>query len=193
MRALKLIHEPWAAAAREPISATTIATAAIIASTAASAATAVYSGVQAAQQQNFQHDMAMRNADIQKAQSEAAADTARRKAERKLGQIGGAYVKAGIDPSVGSPVDVLADSAGEAALDVANIRYGGKMGVDQSYLQAAIAKSNARDAMTSGFIGAGTSLLTGATKLYSGMGSSIPVGGTPRSGGFNPDTFSAGF
>lgn len=152
-----------------------IAAAAAIASVAIAAGTAVVSGVQASQQAEFQSDLAAQNADIQKKQSEVAAQDASRKAERRLGMIGGAYRKAGIDASVGSPVDVLADSAGEAALDIANIRYGGQIGAHQSYLQSSVARANARDALTAGYIGAGTSLITGGAKYYAGRGNGQPV------------------
>lgn len=143
-----------------------IAAVAAIASVAVAAGSAIATGVAASKQQEFQADVANMNADLQTKAANAEAERVKIAGERRLAMIGGTYRKAGIDPSVGSPVDVLAESAGNLELDVAMVKYAGKIGALQSNLQGTVARKNASDALTAGYIGAGTQLLTAGTRLY---------------------------
>ena len=86
-----------------------------------------------------------------------------RSSDRQLASMRGQYLSSGIALS-GSAIDVLQDSATEASLDEQAIRYGSQVDSDNYRFQAGLARSNAKSAMTGGYLGA---LASGVNSLSS--------------------------
>ncbi len=84
-----------------------------------------------------------------------------RQNDRQLASMRGQYLSSGIALS-GSALDTLEDSATQASLDEQAIRYGAQVQSDNYRFQAGLARSNARSAMTGGYLGA---LATGVNTL----------------------------
>lgn len=86
-----------------------------------------------------------------------------RSSDRQLASMRGQYLSSGIALS-GSAIDVLQDSATEASLDEQAIRYGAQVQSDNYRFQSGLARSNAKSAMTGGYMGA---LATGVNAFSS--------------------------
>lgn len=86
-----------------------------------------------------------------------------RSSDRQLASMRGQYLSSGIALS-GSAIDVLQDSATEASLDEQAIRYGAQVQSDNYRFQSGLARSNAKSAMTGGYLGA---LATGVNAFSS--------------------------
>lgn len=73
--------------------------------------------------------------------------------DRQLAAIRGQYLAGGVGLS-GSAAELLQESATEASLDEQAIRYGAKVQSDNYRFQSSLASSNAKSAMTGGYLGA---------------------------------------
>lgn len=87
----------------------------------------------------------------------------RENAQRLMARQRAGYLSSGLALE-GTPTAVIADTASEAALDIAAIQYGGQVRGSNLRTQAQIDRANASAARTAGFIGAGSSLLSGIAK-----------------------------
>jgi hypothetical protein len=135
-----------------------------LASTAVSAASSIAQGNAAKSAANYNAAVARQNADI--ARANAAADAAKQERQGRLlaGRQRAAIGASGITAE-GSPLEVMADSALESELDALTTRYRGELQA-RSYGQDATLQGMRGDAaQQAGYIGAGTSLLLGASKL----------------------------
>lgn len=132
----------------------------------ATAAATAYSGYSAYQTQQANAKIADQFAEQQRQAAALDAQKQKEESERQLARARGTYIKAGLDTSVGSPVDVLAESAANAAFDNALIRWGGERGANQAEGQAAMARWSGNQSLVGGIVGAGTSLLTAGSKYY---------------------------
>jgi hypothetical protein len=94
------------------------------------------------------------------ARQEAASREAaqRAQAQRQLGTIRAGVAKSGARME-GTPLAVLSESAANAEIDALNTRYSGQR-------EGALYDSRARNARTAGYLRAGTSLLTGASRYF---------------------------
>ena len=108
------------------------------------------------------------NAAAQLNQSEAEVQRTQQQTRRRVASGFNTAGASGVDPSFGSPLDVMGDVAAEGALDAAIQRWKGKAAADGQLAQAgnfdrAAANDSAAagQAGTAGFIRAGTSLLGG--------------------------------
>lgn len=110
---------------------------------------AIQGGKADASANQFNADAARREA----ASREAAQRTA---AQRQLGSIRAGVSKSGATME-GTPLMVLSESAANAEIDALNTRYSGER-------EGALYDSRARNARTAGYMRAGTSLLTGASR-----------------------------
>ncbi|MBT9138744.1 MAG: hypothetical protein DDT31_01319 [Syntrophomonadaceae bacterium] len=117
---------------------------------------------------NQNAELAIAQMDIAKKQKEIMAARHRRGVEKTLGAQRAAWSKAGVDMA-GTPLLVAAETEFEADLDAMAIRYAATVEQGQLLAQAAGQRQEAtlqrmagRAAKTAGYIGAGTSLLTGA-------------------------------
>jgi parvulin-like peptidyl-prolyl isomerase len=144
-----------------------------VAGLAMNAVGAISQGMAASKAADYNAAINARNAQIAQQQAQADAEAQQRQAYQRMGAIRAAYGASGVTPE-GSPLDILANSASQAELDRQNILYKGKLRAigytDQSNLDAM--QSDA--AMTSGYIGAGSSLLTGGAniiRMYPPVGS----------------------
>ena len=82
----------------------------------------------------------------------------RRQGQARLSAINTAYGKSGVQME-GTPIEVLSQQAGEIELDALATRW---MGENESIAK----KYEASKYRTSGYIGAGSSLLAGGAKIY---------------------------
>ncbi len=73
--------------------------------------------------------------------------------DRQLASMRGQYLSGGVALS-GSALDVLQESATQASLDEQAIRYGAQVQSDNYRFQSGLARSNAKSAMTGGYMGA---------------------------------------
>ena len=86
--------------------------------------------------------------------------------DRQLASMRGQYLAGGVGLS-GSAADLLQDSATEASLDEQAIRYGAQVQSDNYRFQAGLSRSNAKSAMTGGYMGAlatGVNAFTGISQ-----------------------------
>lgn len=112
---------------------------------------------------------AMSKAQAQLAEQNAARNeaAARRETARRLGAMKAAFGKSGVQMA-GTPVEVLSETASEGELDALTERWSGQS-------EASILRRRADDEYTSGLIGAGTSLLSGGSKIYDRWASRNPT------------------
>jgi len=96
------------------------------------------------------------NADSARMEAQARETAQRTAAQRQLGSIRAGVSKSGATME-GTPLAVLSESAANAEIDALNTRYSGQR-------EAALYESRGRNARTAGYLRAGTSLLTGASR-----------------------------
>lgn len=132
---------------------------------------------EAAEKRNQQ--IALRNQELARQDAIRARQTAdiasedlARDNRRQLADLRANLGASGVEFS-GSPIDVLADTSIEMALDQRRTSYEGAVRARDGEIEAnnygeeaAAAKLRAKNARTSGYVSAGTALLTGGTKAY---------------------------
>lgn len=96
------------------------------------------------------------NADAARQEAASREAAQRTAAQRQLGSIRAGVSKSGATME-GTPLMVLSESAANAEIDALNTRYSGQR-------EGALYDSRARNARTAGYMRAGTSLLTGASR-----------------------------
>jgi hypothetical protein len=117
------------------------------------------------------------NAANARSQADAQADMAGRDAERRAADAKAAFAAGGVDVGQGSPLDVLSDVTKEGELNRQLILYRGKIGADSAAAQAGLDRGMASSALTTGAIGAGSTLLGGLAKGYgTAFGTPSPQG-----------------
>jgi type IV secretory pathway VirJ component len=133
----------------------------------ASVAGTVYSASQEQKMADYNADVAAQNA--QMAEDKAAYDAKmhNREVRRVLANQRSLYGKSGLSEE-GSPLLVMEDSLKQGAMDALAIRYGGDVEASKQRSQANLFRMQGKNIMTSGAINAGTTLLSGASKLYKG-------------------------
>lgn len=136
--------------------------------------TAAAAGLQAVSsisQGNSQANMAKYNAAVSEREARQAKEAAkfeegrnRQAAESLLSSQKAAFAKGGVTPE-GSPLLVQAETAEEAEIDALALRYSGSVAEARAKSQAALDRMQGKAAKTAGYLGAGTSLLKGASKI----------------------------
>jgi len=123
-----------------------------------------------AQAQQTNATIAQQNAHNQLLVTDANEDQKRRKSAMQLGEQRASLLTAGIGAD-GSASDAIGQSAANAELDALNIRYQGQLQAanytNQSLMdtaQAGASNQSAHNAIQAGYIGAASSLLSGAAK-----------------------------
>ena len=96
------------------------------------------------------------NARSAQMEAQSRENAQRAQAQRQLGMIRAGVAKSGATME-GTPLAVLSESAANAEIDALNTRYSGQR-------EAALYESRGRNARTAGYLRAGTSLLTGASR-----------------------------
>ena len=109
----------------------------------------------------------------QLAVSEATASRSEEDNRRRIAAAVNNFGANGIDPTSGSPMDVMKDQASEGALDVQIQRWKGFQAAHNSLLQsdqftteAGIQTQQGENAQTAGYIAGGTTLLTNAAGAF---------------------------
>lgn len=153
-----------------------MATAVLIASTVLSAYSAYHQGQVASAQSKYAARVADRNVVINQQESAAASAQQQRDMRLRLGAASAAYGASGVDPGTGTPLNVFSDSVGQGTLDNLTMKYNYKLRGLGYASGAAMDRTAAGEASTSGILGAVGSGLSGYAK-YSTMnsGSGIPV------------------
>ena len=92
------------------------------------------------------------NAKILKRRGEQEAAIARRQGVKRVGAQRAAFAKSGVDPNVGTPLDVTTKTAEEAAVDALRLRFAAEN-------EARFATRQGVNALIGGVLGAGSTLL----------------------------------
>lgn len=129
------------------------------------AAAAISNGQRQAEMFKYQADVAKNQA--QAALQGAAYEAARQseKAHRIGAQQETMFASSGMVGTEGSPLAIMADTAGSAELDRLGILHQGQLGYMRGYSSATGFDASAGAAESSGYMKAGTSLLSGASEL----------------------------
>lgn len=132
----------------------------------------------------FNAQIAEQNAALARQQGAENADRTRREGRRRAGAIRAAFGASGVSLE-GSPIDVLTDQAVENELDALTAENQGLLQSTAFQNTASLDRANARNSRTGAIIGAGASLLSGASQIGSrtGFGTSpsrAPSGSSPR-------------
>ena len=96
------------------------------------------------------------NAQSAAQEAQARENAQRTAAQRQLGSIRAGVSKSGATME-GTPLAVLSESAANAEIDALNTRYSGQR-------ESALYSARGQNARTAGYLRAGTSLLTGASR-----------------------------
>lgn len=140
-------------------------TIATVAGIAISAVGAVQQGFQAKAQSEFQAKVARQQAQNQRQQAAAAEGDFRRRQDRLMARRRAIMGGSGVESGTGSPLLVSEDFAGEAELGARRIRAGGETRGTRLDTEASLFQTAGRNAVTSGFFRAGSSLLKGAGQV----------------------------
>lgn len=140
------------------------------------AAGSIASGRQQAAANRYNAQVADQNAQRAILTSEAEAARSGDQNRRRLASSVNAYGASGVALE-GTPLDVMADLAAEAALDEQIIRWRGRTQQAGFQSQAAQDRAAARRATMAGYGQAGATLLTAGARLGQGLGSGGSVGG----------------
>lgn len=136
----------------------------LVASTVFSAGTSIYEGQQAKKTADYNAQVAEQNA-VAAEQKAAYDETLHRERVRKLLSSQKAlYGKSGVDLA-GSPLLALQETAGQGELDALAIRYGGDVEAARNRSAATLARMEGKAARTTGYMRAGSSLLSGGAKV----------------------------
>ena len=164
----------------DPISPTVIAAvtaATAVAGTAVAAAGAVQQGAAAKQTANFNATVSRNNAVATEQAAAAEADRQNLQSRKLIASGVAAASASGIDPNSGSPLEVMADLAGQAKLDEELGRWQARERAKGYANQATIDTYTGREAARAGTINAGSSLLQGMSRAAGAM---APLASRPR-------------
>jgi len=149
-----------------------LATAVSIIGTAVGAVGSIAQGQQQQEWANYNAAIAQQQAQTAKATAEWEATQKRKETERLLGKQRALYGVAGVTYE-GSPLELMAETAAEGELDALMLERTGKIREQKYMSEAELTKMKGQQAATAGYFGAGTTLLTGASKLYKATGTKV--------------------
>lgn len=112
----------------------------------------------------FNAQVADQNENLALSQAKERQDRLRRSFAREQGALRAGFGKAGVSLE-GSPLEVLENSAREAALEIETAGFEGLLQARGFRNESTLERSRAKNAKTRGVIGAGTALLSGATNI----------------------------
>lgn len=142
----------------------TIAVVAMVAATAASAYASYESGRQQKKAADYNASLANEQAANAREAARIKEETYRKQTTRHLASMRAAYGARGVSME-GTPLLALMDSAKEAELDALRIRRGGEMDSNAFEGEAGLYRMMGKQAYSAGLMGAGTSLLGGASSV----------------------------
>lgn len=147
------------------------------ASAGLSAIGSISQGYASQQQANYNASVAEANAQAARQQAALDEQTSRRQSAMTLGTIR-ARAAANTGDVGGSALDVLGDSAAEAELQALILRYGGEVKARGFESEAALNRVRGANAVSAGYIGAGTALLQAGRYAYGAYGGAPSAGGS---------------
>ena len=137
---------------------------------------------QQAQVQKYNAKVGENRAIEERQRAAFAAEQQREENRRVLGRQRALYGQAGVDVNAGSPLLVMADTARQAELDAQIILSGGQSRASAAEAQARLSRYGAGAAQRAGYIGAGTTLLSGAATGYRQYSGATPAAGSNPTG-----------
>ena len=133
---------------------------------------AVYTAKQQANASEYRAQVDENNATLTRQQTAAEEEGKRRQMAVQMGSLRASAIETGFDANTGSLATLQAKTAGEMELDVLTSRYRGELEAIGLQQDADMGRSNAKAAMTSGYLSAFGSLASGGANYLSG--SKIP-------------------
>jgi hypothetical protein len=143
---------------------TTLITMAILA-TAATVAGTLYSSQAQSDSAAYNAAVAKNNAGVAAQQADFDAQQIRDKNQRVIAQQRNAYAASGVALDSGSTADVQKDSSLQGEMQALMAIYTGKTSANAANAQARLFQMQSGQAQTAGYIGAGSSLLGGASNV----------------------------
>jgi hypothetical protein len=128
------------------------------------AAGTTMSAISASNAAKYNADVAEQNAIAERNRAQYEENAHRRNVQKLLSAQRALYGKANVEME-GSPLLVMEDTAGQGELDALAIRFGGDIAAAKQRSAANLARMQGSSALTSGYVSAGTSLLTSASKV----------------------------
>lgn len=149
----------------DPVTAFVSANAGVISAigTAVSVVSAIGGAMTQRDSAKYNAKVAENNAIASRQQAAANAEAQQRDARMRIGQMEANYAASGVSLE-GSPLEILEQSARNSEMDRLNILYGGELRAGNYGAEAQLNSSRASSAMTSGFVRAGSELMSGAAR-----------------------------
>ncbi|MBS1164208.1 MAG: hypothetical protein H6R00_233 [Proteobacteria bacterium] len=126
----------------------------------------IMTGVEQSKAAKVQAQMARQNSDLALAQGAYKEQEIRRDVAGVLGGQQSYFASSGLDPTVGSPVVLAANSAAAGEVDALLTRYGAVRDATGYRVEEANYKRQAKQAMFSGIFGAATTMLNAGTQAF---------------------------
>lgn len=136
-----------------------------LASVGVKAVSQVKAGKAQAAADNYNAELAERDAVISRQNAAFEEQRFRRMSRKRLGEMTAGFGASGFTIG-GSALVAIADSAAQEELDALTIRYQGELKAVGYGESAALDRSRAKDAKRAGYFGAGSELLLGAANYY---------------------------
>lgn len=155
-----------------------------VAGTAVSAGTSIYGGIQQQKADNYNAAVADQNAKIAESNAALTLKAGQNEQEQQYRQIAAlkgkqiaSFAAMGLDPSFGSPSDIVGDTALLGEADAQRLRNNNTAQANSYLLQASNYQSEAvgdrsagQTALVTGFLKAGSTALGGASSIFGGLG-----------------------
>lgn len=129
---------------------------------------ALYSGQQQKKMANYQAAQAEADAEAAQAAARVEADRIRKAGRAQAAQANAALAASGVDTGEGTALRITSGITGDAEQDAFQTILNGANQSARLNAQASADRISGRNASTSGYISAGSSLLSAGSKAYSG-------------------------
>ena len=144
--------------------ATTVAIILSVAATAASTYAAYEGGRQQKKAADLSAKLAERDAENARAAARIRAENYAEEARRRMATMRAGYAASGVTME-GTPLLVMMETAREVEKDIQRIKWGGEAQASAFEGEAGLQRMIGKQAYQTGIMGAGTSLLTGASRM----------------------------
>ncbi len=141
---------------------------AVIGSSVLAAGGAVAGGIQQQKMANYQADQANADAEAARASARVQADRIRKAGREQAAQANAALAASGVETGEGTALRITSDIAERAESDAYTAIMNGLNTGARYNAQAQADRISGKNAATAGYISAGSSLLSGGSKAYSG-------------------------
>ncbi|MCL2899782.1 hypothetical protein [Brenneria tiliae] len=141
---------------------------AVIGASVLAAGGAAYSGAQQKKMADYQADQAQADADAAAAAARVQAEKIRKAGAAQAAQANASYAASGVETGEGTALRITSDIVGDAEEDAVTTILGGQDSAARYNAQAQADRISGKNAATSGYISAGSSLLQAGGTAYSG-------------------------